>query len=140
VRYGRYTSRKIDAFRRAGASSAGGHPRDFPGGATPGDDPWYAKLFAAAVVAYAISPIEPHSGLHPVLGYLDDLVLVPLGIVAAIRMIRLTSWLNAASGARNESLHETSAGRIAAIVVIGIWLILAALCARWVLSRIAAAE
>ena len=102
--------------------------------------PWYAKLFAAAVVAYAISPIDLIPDFIPVLGYLDDLVLVPLGIVAAIRMIPPHVLAECRERARNESLHETSAGRIAAIVVIGIWLILAALCARWVLSRIAAAE
>ena len=102
--------------------------------------PWYAKLFAAAVVAYAISPIDLIPDFIPVLGYLDDLVLVPLGIVAAIRMIPPHVLAECRERARNESLHETSAGRIAAIVVIGIWLMLAALCARWVLSRIAAAE
>jgi len=102
--------------------------------------PWYAKLFAAAVVAYAISPIDLIPDFIPVLGYLDDLVLVPLGIVAAIWMIPPQVLAECRERARNDSLHATSAGRIAAIVVIGIWLILAALCARWALSRIAAAE
>src|SRR5947208_12421297 len=49
--------------------------------------PWYAKLFVAGVVAYAFSPIDLIPDFVPVLGYLDDLILIPLGIAAAIRMI-----------------------------------------------------
>ena len=102
--------------------------------------PWYAKLLAAAVVAYAISPIDLIPDFIPVLGYLDDLFLIPLGIGAAIWMIPPQVLAECRERARNESLHATSSGGIAAIVVIGIWLILAALCVRWALSRIAAAE
>ena len=49
--------------------------------------PWYARAFALCVVAYAFSPIDLVPDFVPVLGYLDDLVLVPLGIALAIRMI-----------------------------------------------------
>ena len=49
--------------------------------------PWYAKLFAAVVVAYALSPIDLIPDFIPVLGYLDDLVLLPLGIALAVKMI-----------------------------------------------------
>src|SRR6266496_3022762 len=49
--------------------------------------PWYAKAFAAFVVAYALSPIDLIPDPIPVLGYLDDLILVPLGVVIALRMI-----------------------------------------------------
>jgi uncharacterized membrane protein YkvA (DUF1232 family) len=49
--------------------------------------PWYAKLFAALVVAYAFSPIDLIPDFIPVLGYLDDLIIVPLGIALALRMI-----------------------------------------------------
>ena len=44
--------------------------------------PWYAKLVAAAVVAYALSPLDLIPDFIPVLGYLDDLIIVPLGINA----------------------------------------------------------
>src|SRR5438477_13097838 len=67
--------------------------------------PWYARAFAACVVAYAFSPIDLIPDPIPVLGYLDDLVLVPLGVVLARRMIppdvlaecraRPQSWLAA---------------------------------------------
>ena len=49
--------------------------------------PWYARLFAALVVAYAFSPIDLIPDFIPVLGYLDDLILVPAGIVLALKMI-----------------------------------------------------
>ena len=49
--------------------------------------PWYAKLFAVCVVAYAFSPIDLIPDFIPVLGYLDDIVLVPLGVWAALKMI-----------------------------------------------------
>lgn len=49
--------------------------------------PWVAKVFAACVVAYAFSPIDLIPDPIPVLGYLDDLVLVPLGVALALRMI-----------------------------------------------------
>jgi uncharacterized membrane protein YkvA (DUF1232 family) len=49
--------------------------------------PWYAKAFAALVVAYAFSPIDLIPDFIPVLGQLDDLILVPLGIYVTLRMI-----------------------------------------------------
>ena len=49
--------------------------------------PLYAKIFAALVVGYAFSPIDLIPDFIPVLGYLDDLIIVPLGIVLALKMI-----------------------------------------------------
>jgi uncharacterized membrane protein YkvA (DUF1232 family) len=49
--------------------------------------PWYAKLVAAAVAAYALSPIDLIPDFVPVLGYLDDIVIVPAGILLTIRLI-----------------------------------------------------
>jgi uncharacterized membrane protein YkvA (DUF1232 family) len=49
--------------------------------------PWYARLFAAVVVAYAFSPLDIVPDFIPVLGYLDDLVLIPLGVALAIKMM-----------------------------------------------------
>ena len=49
--------------------------------------PWYAKAIAAAVVAYALSPIDLIPDFIPVLGYLDDLVIVPAGILLTVRLI-----------------------------------------------------
>ena len=49
--------------------------------------PWYAKLAAGAVAAYALSPIDLIPDFIPVLGYLDDIVIVPFGILLAIKLI-----------------------------------------------------
>ena len=49
--------------------------------------PWYAKLLVAAVVAYAVSPIDLIPDFIPVLGQLDDLLLLPIGIALAIRLV-----------------------------------------------------
>lgn len=49
--------------------------------------PWYARAFSALVVAYLFSPIDLIPDFIPILGYLDDLVLVPLGISLALKMI-----------------------------------------------------
>ncbi len=49
--------------------------------------PWYAKAVAAMVAAYALSPIDLIPDFIPVLGYLDDLLIVPLGIMAAVKLI-----------------------------------------------------
>ena len=49
--------------------------------------PWYAKAAAMAVAAYAVSPIDLIPDFIPVVGYLDDLVLVPLGVRLAVRLV-----------------------------------------------------
>jgi uncharacterized membrane protein YkvA (DUF1232 family) len=49
--------------------------------------PWHAKLAAGAVAAYALSPIDLIPDFIPVLGYLDDLLIVPLGIMLAVRLV-----------------------------------------------------
>ena len=49
--------------------------------------PWYAKAVAAAVLAYALSPLDLIPDFIPVIGYLDDLIVVPLGIALALRLI-----------------------------------------------------
>ena len=49
--------------------------------------PWYAKAVAGAVAAYALSPVDLIPDFIPVLGYLDDLVILPLGIMLAVRLV-----------------------------------------------------
>ena len=56
--------------------------------------PWYAKLFAALVVGYALSPIDLIPDFIPVLGYLDDLIIVPAGVYLLVKMIPVVLvWL-----------------------------------------------
>jgi len=99
--------------------------------------PWYARLFAAGVVAYAVSPIDLIPDFIPVIGYLDDLILVPIGIVLALRMIPPEVMADCRERA-SETLRE---GRptnwIAVGVIIGIWVTLATLAAVIVLRLLA---
>jgi uncharacterized membrane protein YkvA (DUF1232 family) len=87
--------------------------------------PWHARVFAACVVAYAFSPIDLIPDFVPVLGYLDDLVLVPVGIALALRMIPPEVMAEARARARAAEGRPVSRG--AAVVIVTIWLALAAL-------------
>lgn len=87
--------------------------------------PRAAKLLAACVVAYAFSPIELIPDFIPVLGYVDDLVLVPLGIALAIRMIPPEVWAESREKARVALREAGPRGRIAAAIVVLVWLALA---------------
>lgn len=87
--------------------------------------PWYAKVFAAIVVGYAFSPIDLVPDPIPVLGYLDDLVLVPLGVAIAIRMIPPEVMDECRRQARRT--EERPVNRVAVAVVVAVWLLLAGL-------------
>ena len=87
--------------------------------------PWYARAFAALVVGYAFSPIDLIPDPIPVIGYLDDLILVPLGIALAIRMI--PAEVLAECREKAKELSKKPVNRVAAVVVVTVWLALAAL-------------
>ncbi len=93
--------------------------------------PWYAKAFAGLVVAYAFSPIDLIPDFVPVLGYVDDLILIPLGIAGAIKMIPQ----DVMEECRNRSEQEFASGKpinkTAGAVIILIWLAVAFLVLRW---------
>ncbi|MBI4617908.1 MAG: DUF1232 domain-containing protein [Planctomycetes bacterium] len=93
--------------------------------------PRAAKILIVCVVAYAASPIDLIPDFIPVLGLLDDLVLVPLGITLAIRMTPPEVWAEAREKARASMREGGPGGRTAAAIVVVVWLGLAALCA-WV--------
>jgi uncharacterized membrane protein YkvA (DUF1232 family) len=98
--------------------------------------PWYAKALALLVVGYALSPIDLIPDFIPVLGYLDDLVLIPLGIMLVIRMI--PAEVLAECRQKSETLvgRATRAGKIAAAVIVLIWILTAALVV-WLIIRAA---
>lgn len=93
--------------------------------------PWYAKALVAVLVAYALSPIDLIPDFIPVIGFLDDLVLLPLGIALAVRMIP-GDVLSECRSRSQETLAEGGAGgKAAAAVIVAIWIALAVLCAAW---------
>jgi uncharacterized membrane protein YkvA (DUF1232 family) len=89
--------------------------------------PWYARLLAAVVVGYAFCPIDLIPDFVPVLGYLDDLILVPLGIWLALKLIPVGVMAEARERAREVMAQGRPVNRAAAVVVVAIWLLLAAL-------------
>ena len=93
--------------------------------------PWYAKLFLLALVAYALSPIDLIPDFIPVLGLLDELVLLPLGIVLAIKMVPSSVMAECRARALANGSRGTGVGRIGAAVIVLLWLTLAILAAIW---------
>ena len=98
--------------------------------------PWYAKALAAAVAGYALSPIDLIPDFIPVVGYLDDMLLVPLGILLVIRLIPpdvMAEHRNVAAAAL-----DLPVSRIAAVVVVCVWVVSVTLCG-WLAYRYFAA-
>ena len=91
--------------------------------------PLAAKLVAGAVAAYALSPIDLIPDFVPVLGYLDDLLIVPAGVALAIRLI--PAPLMAEFRARALARLERPRSLAAAGVIVGLWVAVAALLALW---------
>ena len=83
--------------------------------------PWYAKLLVAAVAAYALSPIDLIPDFIPVVGYLDDLVIVPLGILLAVRLV--PGEVLADCRARAEVAGGVPVSRMGAAIIIGLWVV-----------------
>lgn len=91
--------------------------------------PWYARVLAAAVVAYAFSPIDLIPDPIPVLGYLDDLALLPIGVLLVLRLIPAPIMVECRERARTELAGGVPASRRAAAAIVAIWLVAAALIA-----------
>ena len=91
--------------------------------------PWYAKALAMGVAAYALSPIDLIPDFIPVLGYLDDAILVPLGIILAVRLMPpelMAEYRAAAAAAEGKPVS-----RAGAAFIVALWLLAAALLMWW---------
>jgi uncharacterized membrane protein YkvA (DUF1232 family) len=84
--------------------------------------PWYAKAFAAALVAYSLSPIDLIPDFIPILGFVDELILLPLGVLAVRAMIPR----DVMDECRRQALEELDGtrprSRAGLAIVIGFWL------------------
>ncbi|HEX2226290.1 MAG TPA: YkvA family protein [Candidatus Binatia bacterium] len=87
--------------------------------------PWYAKLFAGCVVAYALSPIDLIPDFIPVLGYLDDFVLLPLGIALTLQMIPPVVLVECREKGR--AARDKPKSWLGAIIIVSIWILLSAI-------------
>lgn len=94
--------------------------------------PLFAKIITMGIVAYAFSPIDLIPDFIPVLGYLDDLVLIPLGLMLAIKLIPAPVLVECRIKAKNVAQNGKPVSRTAGIVVVVIWLFLALLSIAWV--------
>ena len=91
--------------------------------------PWYAKALAAAIVGYAFSPIDLIPDFIPVLGYLDELVILPLGVMAVRALI--PADVLAECRERASSLQRRPRQWIAAAVIVAVWIALALAAVYW---------
>ena len=84
--------------------------------------PWYAKVLAALILGYALSPIDLIPDFIPVIGYLDDFILVPLGIALLIKIIPRDILEECRAKAQSGLLNRKSKNWVAAIIIVLIWL------------------
>ena len=89
--------------------------------------PWYVKVLAAIVVGYAFSPIDLIPDFIPFLGYLDDLILVPLGLIVAVRLIPAVVWDDCRERAEEALGQDSPRNWVAAAVIVALWLLAVAL-------------
>jgi len=94
--------------------------------------PWFAKVFVGCVVAYALSPIDLIPDFIPILGYLDDLLLLPFGIYIAIKLIPREILLDC--HAKADALGSPLPRRWkAALLIVALWLVTLALVGRFLM-------
>ena len=96
--------------------------------------PWYGKIFIIITVGYAISSIDLIPDFIPIIGYLDDLILLPLGILLSIKMIPKEVMKEC----RRESVKGIKDSKfifIGLTIIIGIWILLINLAIRIILNR-----
>jgi len=101
--------------------------------------PLAAKIIIALTVAYAMSPIDLIPDAIPIIGYLDDLILVPVGVWLALRLIPDEVWQQCQEQARENPLNLKE-NRTAAIVIVLIWIVAAAALTMWLYRIFAAGD
>ncbi len=84
--------------------------------------PWYAKAMALLVVGYAFSPIDLIPDPIPVVGYLDDLVLLPLGVWITLKLIPAEVWVECREHAERNPPGKRPRSWIAAAIVVCLWI------------------
>jgi uncharacterized membrane protein YkvA (DUF1232 family) len=100
--------------------------------------PWLARLLLAGIAAYLLSPIDLIPDFVPLLGYLDEIILLPLALTLAVKLIPESVWIECRRTAAN-SLADKPAGVMAAVVILVIWISLAAITVTWLTRQRAVA-
>ena len=102
--------------------------------------PWYAKLLMLLIVAYAVSPIDLIPDFIPVIGLLDDVLLLPIGIALVLRLIPKAVIAECRAQARMDEAERHRLGRFGAIGVALVWLMLLILAAGWAVQAFSQAK
>jgi uncharacterized membrane protein YkvA (DUF1232 family) len=89
--------------------------------------PWYAKALTALIVGYVFSPIDPIPDFIPVVGLLDEMVVVPIGVLLAAKMIPPDVFEECREKAREVAEGEKPVSRVAAVVIVAVWVLCVAL-------------
>lgn len=97
--------------------------------------PWYAKAWAALVVAYAFSPIDLIPDFIPLLGYLDDLILLPLGIGIAVKLIPAAVMTECRQQAQTHLAQSNPGKWQGTLIIITLW-ILGLVLVGWLVMRL----
>jgi len=95
------------------------------------ETPWYAKVLVTGIIAYAFSPIDLIPDFVPILGYLDDLILLPIFVALAIKMVPDSVLKECRERATKAFQDGKPEGRVAGAVIVLIWLSIAALVIVW---------
>jgi uncharacterized membrane protein YkvA (DUF1232 family) len=98
--------------------------------------PWHARLWAAVVVGYALSPIDLIPDFIPVVGYLDDLILIPLGLLLAVKMIPKEVMESCRERAEVELVEKRPVTWYGVVIITVLWLLFASLVVHYVSSSL----
>jgi len=85
--------------------------------------PFWKRLFLGVVIGYAVSPIDLIPDFIPVLGYLDDLILIPLGLYIALKFIPAEIFKECEQVALNEENHQIPLNRTVMFIIVFFWII-----------------
>ena len=98
--------------------------------------PWYAKIWAALVAGYAFSPIDLIPDFIPIIGYLDDAIIVPLGLIIAIKLIPKDVMADTRIKAKDwlEQRKQKPTNKIMAVLIVLLWILLFLVVIRYILK------
>lgn len=98
--------------------------------------PWYAKIWAALVAGYAFSPIDLIPDFIPIIGYLDDAIIVPLGLIIAIKLIPKDVMTDTRIKAKDwlEQRKQKPTNKTMAVLIVLLWILLFLVVIRYILK------
>jgi len=98
--------------------------------------PWYAKIWAALVAGYAFSPIDLIPDFIPIIGYLDDAIIVPLGLIIAIKLIPKDVMADTRIKAKDwlEQRKQKPTNKTMAVLIVLLWILLFLVVIRYILK------